>query len=260
MKALNNETEIEEEITNSLVNWMIPLIINQTSRNIKLDTGARENLINEADLQKMWIRPRIEDNDCNLTDYHGAPIKTLGTCNLQVERIKKEVLLKGGVDLEDTGSLDSVKQCIDTKSEADRNKVFKAKPEAVSVGDSTDAGGKCLLEEAHGGDVGGCLSNIGWKCPARTLENKKNEWSGEQDKQGFEKHGKKSNMPRSTDPERQTRNNWHSVAYDGLMKENDDLLKLKLNMKKLERTRVVLREEKRELEILPLASQFNEPK
>ncbi|GCB61688.1 hypothetical protein scyTo_0014368 [Scyliorhinus torazame] len=94
-----------------------------------------------------------------------------------------------------------------------------------------------------------------------TLENK-NEWPGEQDKQGFEKHGKKSNMPRSTDPKQQTRKNWQSVAYDGLAKENDELLKLKqhqeLNMKELERTGVVLLEEKRELETLQLASLFQQ--
>ncbi|GCB64705.1 hypothetical protein scyTo_0013374 [Scyliorhinus torazame] len=78
-------TKIEEEIANHLGNWMIPLIINQTITYIKLDTGARANLINEADLLMTWIKPRIEDNDCNLTDYHGAPIKTLGTFNLQIK-------------------------------------------------------------------------------------------------------------------------------------------------------------------------------
>ncbi|GCB84941.1 hypothetical protein scyTo_0025611, partial [Scyliorhinus torazame] len=142
--------------------------------------------------------------------------------------------------------------------EVDRIKVFKAKPKAVSV-TLWALWGKCLLEEKHGGDVDGFLSNIEWKCRARTIENKE-EQSGEQDKQGFEKHGRKSNMPRSTNPERQTRNNWHSVAYHDLTKENKELLELKLHhqleMKELERARAVLREEKRELETLQLASQF----
>ncbi|GCB60072.1 hypothetical protein scyTo_0011061 [Scyliorhinus torazame] len=264
--AEQQNAKIEEEIANHLDNWTIPFIINQTSTNIKLDIGARANLINEADL-KMWIQPRIEDNDCNLTDYHGAPIKTLGTCILQVEvnaqlftvkisivEADKRSLLfavrtlqlvqrlydtvtdvtdtdyitmadraaidaksvetpeeesktqataphtvnykKGStervVDLEAAGALEHVKQCINTKSEVDRNKLFKVKPKAVSEDDPTASGGKCLLEKKHDGDVNGCSSNSEQKCHVRTTENK-NERSEEHDKQEFVKHEKKSN-------------------------------------------------------------------
>ncbi|GCB63502.1 hypothetical protein scyTo_0000164 [Scyliorhinus torazame] len=63
----------------------IPLIINQTSTNIKLDTGTRGNFMNEADLLKMWIVPCSDDNDYNLTDNHSRANKTLEPCNLQAE-------------------------------------------------------------------------------------------------------------------------------------------------------------------------------
>ncbi|GCB69982.1 hypothetical protein scyTo_0012525 [Scyliorhinus torazame] len=146
------------------------------------------------------------------------------------------------VDLEDTGALESVKQCINTKLEVDRNKIFKAKPKAASKGKSTGSGGKCLLEKKHDSDINGCSSNIEQKCCARTMENK-NERSEDQDKQEFEKHGKKSNKSKSTDHVRQTKN-WHTVAYHGLTKENYELLELKqhheIEMKELERTRAEL--------------------
>ncbi|GCB80782.1 hypothetical protein scyTo_0022934 [Scyliorhinus torazame] len=71
--------EKEETGTGQVDNWTIQPMINQTSTFIKMDTGARANVINEADLKKMCIQPDIQpDNQCSLTDYQGAQMKTLG--------------------------------------------------------------------------------------------------------------------------------------------------------------------------------------
>ncbi|GCB64570.1 hypothetical protein scyTo_0004630 [Scyliorhinus torazame] len=67
--------EIKEMGTGQVDNWITQLMINQTSTFIKMDTGARVNLINEADLKKMCIQP---DNECSLTDNQDARIKTHG--------------------------------------------------------------------------------------------------------------------------------------------------------------------------------------
>ncbi|GCB62228.1 hypothetical protein scyTo_0011433 [Scyliorhinus torazame] len=65
--------ETEETGRGQVDNWTIQLIINQTSTFIKMDTGARANLMNEADLNKMCNQPHIQpDNECSLTDYHSA--------------------------------------------------------------------------------------------------------------------------------------------------------------------------------------------
>ncbi|GCB82425.1 hypothetical protein scyTo_0022666 [Scyliorhinus torazame] len=49
--------EIEETGTGQVDNWTIQPMINQTSIFIKMDTGARTNLINEADFKKLCIQP-----------------------------------------------------------------------------------------------------------------------------------------------------------------------------------------------------------
>ncbi|GCB68233.1 hypothetical protein scyTo_0013801 [Scyliorhinus torazame] len=78
--------KIEETGTGQVDNWTIQLTINQTSTYIKMDTGARANFISEADAKKICIQPHTQpDNECSLTDYHGAHIKTLGKCTLHVE-------------------------------------------------------------------------------------------------------------------------------------------------------------------------------
>ncbi|GCB74360.1 hypothetical protein scyTo_0003450 [Scyliorhinus torazame] len=87
-------------------------MINETSTVIKMDTGARANFINEADLKKVRIQPHIQPyNECSLTDYHGAQIKTLGKCTLQVEVNEQSHLVEFAVVEVNTRSLFSATAC-----------------------------------------------------------------------------------------------------------------------------------------------------
>lgn len=62
----------------------IPLMINGTEVNMRLDTGAKANLINMCDVKAMKNKPQIKRKDSGSKDYNRHPIKCLGTCRLIV--------------------------------------------------------------------------------------------------------------------------------------------------------------------------------
>lgn len=64
--------------------WMAPLQINGTIVTLKLDTGAKANLISMSDIKEMREKPKIHRKTQALKDYNGQRIDCLGTCTLKV--------------------------------------------------------------------------------------------------------------------------------------------------------------------------------
>ncbi|KAE8291509.1 Retrovirus-related Pol polyprotein from transposon 17.6 Protease [Larimichthys crocea] len=70
--------------------WSVPLEINGAVIPLKLDTGAKANLISECDIRAMKVRPRIHPSPVKLKAYNGHNIDTKGTCKLKVKIKEKE--------------------------------------------------------------------------------------------------------------------------------------------------------------------------
>lgn len=51
---------------------------------MRLDTGAKANLISMSDIREMQVKPQIYRKRAGLKDYNGQPIECLGTCRLKV--------------------------------------------------------------------------------------------------------------------------------------------------------------------------------
>lgn len=64
--------------------WIAPLQINGTIITLKLDTGAKANLISMSDVKAMREKPKIQRKTLALKDYNGQSIECLGTCKLKV--------------------------------------------------------------------------------------------------------------------------------------------------------------------------------
>ena len=64
--------------------WIAPLQINGTVVTMKLDTGAKANLISMSDVKAMREKPKIQKKTLALKDYNGQSIECLGTCKLEV--------------------------------------------------------------------------------------------------------------------------------------------------------------------------------
>lgn len=61
--------------------WIEVLHVNGADITLKLDTGAKVNLLNELDIKAMKVKPLIHPNSKPLKAYNGQPI-TIGTCRL----------------------------------------------------------------------------------------------------------------------------------------------------------------------------------
>lgn len=59
--------------------WIAPLLINGAVVNMRLDTGAKANLISMGDIKAMRTKLQIKMKGSGLKDYNGQPIKCLGT-------------------------------------------------------------------------------------------------------------------------------------------------------------------------------------
>ena len=70
--------------------WIVPLEINGAVIPLKLDTGAKANLISECDIRAMRVKPRIHPSTVKLKAYNGHSIDTKGTCKLIVTIKGKE--------------------------------------------------------------------------------------------------------------------------------------------------------------------------
>ncbi|ROL41957.1 hypothetical protein DPX16_23550 [Anabarilius grahami] len=64
--------------------WIAPLEINRALVTLKLDTGAKANLISMSDIKKMTDKPKIRKKSILLKDYNGQSIDSLGICKLKV--------------------------------------------------------------------------------------------------------------------------------------------------------------------------------
>ncbi len=54
--------------------WIVPLQVNGTIVPLKLDTGAKANLISTSDRKEMKIKPQIKRNSVSLKTYNGQDI------------------------------------------------------------------------------------------------------------------------------------------------------------------------------------------
>ena len=70
--------------------WTVPLHVNGAVIPLKLDTGAKANLVSEQDIRAMKIKPRIRAYIGSLKAYNGQPIETRGKCRLKVKVKGKE--------------------------------------------------------------------------------------------------------------------------------------------------------------------------
>ncbi|KAG5840903.1 hypothetical protein ANANG_G00193720 [Anguilla anguilla] len=70
--------------------WTVPLHINGAVIPLKLDTGAKANLMTELHIRAKKVKPRIYPNSLPLEAYNGQPINTKGTCRLKVRVKGKE--------------------------------------------------------------------------------------------------------------------------------------------------------------------------
>ncbi|XP_039890321.1 uncharacterized protein K02A2.6-like [Simochromis diagramma] len=85
VRLVSCETEPDTEI-NAVVEdkWTVPLAINGTLVTLKLDTGAKANLISLSDIKEMKEKPKIQKAKSALKDYNGQEIESFGTCRLKV--------------------------------------------------------------------------------------------------------------------------------------------------------------------------------
>ncbi|RXN33946.1 Transposon Ty3-I Gag-Pol [Labeo rohita] len=104
-QADSSQERTEQTEVNSVAQdkWMTALEINGIIVSLKLDTGAKVNLISEQDVRAMKIKPRINQKTVQLKAYNGQSIPTKGTCRLKVKMKNKEhhlmfVVVPGGHD------------------------------------------------------------------------------------------------------------------------------------------------------------------
>ncbi len=64
--------------------WVAPLQINGALVTLKLDTGAKANIISMSDIKNMTEKPKIKKKPILLKDYNGKSIDSLGICKLKV--------------------------------------------------------------------------------------------------------------------------------------------------------------------------------
>lgn len=82
---VNNEKEPKTQINAVEADkWITPLQINGTIITLKLDTGAKANLISMSDVKAMREKTKIQKKTLALKDYNGQSIECLGTCKLKV--------------------------------------------------------------------------------------------------------------------------------------------------------------------------------
>ena len=62
--------------------WTVPLHVNGAVIALKLDTGAKANLMSELDIRAMKVKPHIHPHTGSLRAYNGQPINTKGKCRL----------------------------------------------------------------------------------------------------------------------------------------------------------------------------------
>ncbi|XP_030596890.1 uncharacterized protein K02A2.6-like isoform X2 [Archocentrus centrarchus] len=88
---VNHEDEPDTD-RNTMIEdkWTVPLIVNGTLVTLKLDTGAKANLISLSDIKGLREKPRIQRTKSALKDYNGQRIESFGTCRLKV-RVKNKV-------------------------------------------------------------------------------------------------------------------------------------------------------------------------
>lgn len=91
-KADISQERTEQADVNSVARdkWMTALEINGVTVSLKLDTGAKVNLISEYDVRAMKIKPRISQKTVQLKAYNGQNIPTKGTCTLRVKVKNRE--------------------------------------------------------------------------------------------------------------------------------------------------------------------------
>ncbi|XP_053092978.1 uncharacterized protein K02A2.6-like [Pangasianodon hypophthalmus] len=104
-QADSSQERTEQTDVNSVAQdkWMTALEINGVIVSLKLDTGAKVNLISEHDVRAMKIKPHINKKTVQLKAYNGQNIPTKGTCRLKVKMKNKEhhlmfVVVPGGHD------------------------------------------------------------------------------------------------------------------------------------------------------------------
>lgn len=64
--------------------WIVPLQINGALVALKLDTGAKANLISISDIKAMKEKPIVQKKTIPLKDYNGQEIDCFGVCRLKV--------------------------------------------------------------------------------------------------------------------------------------------------------------------------------
>ncbi|KAL0153721.1 hypothetical protein M9458_050974 [Cirrhinus mrigala] len=91
--------------------WVAPLQINGALVTLKLDTGAKANLISMSDIKNMTEKPKIKKKPILLKDYNGKSIDSLGICRLKVTIKDKVHHLLFSVVAEELESLLGDKAC-----------------------------------------------------------------------------------------------------------------------------------------------------
>lgn len=88
----HKETEQQMPSMNSVEQdkWIVPLEINGAVIPLKLDTGAKANLMSERDIRVMKVKPHVHPNSVKLNAYNGQQIKTKGMCKPKVKIKEKE--------------------------------------------------------------------------------------------------------------------------------------------------------------------------
>ena len=118
--------------------WIVPLQINGTIITLKLDTGAKANLISMSDIKAMRDRPKLQRKTLALKDYNGQNIECLGTCRLQVRPTVKDKMhhLLFSVVPEGLDSLLGDKACEDLELV---KRVYRINTEMTASPDTVDS-------------------------------------------------------------------------------------------------------------------------
>lgn len=111
---INSEHESDATVSAMMSDkWTVPLVINGTLVTLKLDTGAKANLISLSDIRQMKEKPKIQRAKSALSDYNGQKIESFGTCRLKVMVKHKLHYLFFSVVAEERESLLGDKACED---------------------------------------------------------------------------------------------------------------------------------------------------
>ncbi|PIK56894.1 hypothetical protein BSL78_06220 [Apostichopus japonicus] len=94
------------------VDWIQPLIVNDSEINFKLDTGAQINIIPVSEYDKLLPKPKLYATKVKLTAYGGTPVPVMGQCIAKLHHKSKTQFVSFYVVPRNVQPLMGVETCV----------------------------------------------------------------------------------------------------------------------------------------------------